>query len=154
MNVCNIDYTQCLCTCLNPRNAGWLSFAGVTCPLERKIFNGQVFPLGHLYFCGTMVRFRCYPHFKLVGASSTVCGIHGNWSQPFPTCERQYCPTWLPNMFAYVVCHLAHFSQWELLHTAACKCSKVNLLLLCFHSNESRCWLSGAYSSPWKCVAH
>lgn len=59
----------------------------VTCPLPKLIPNGQIFPLGNLYFCGTRVRFRCYPGYQLVGMSSTFCGQDGKWTYSFPTCK-------------------------------------------------------------------
>jgi hypothetical protein len=59
----------------------------ITCILPALLPNGQVFPLGNVYFCGTRVRFRCYPGYELIGASSSYCGQDGMWSHHFPTCR-------------------------------------------------------------------
>lgn len=63
---------------------------GVTCPLPSLLPNGQIYPLGNMYFCGTHVRFRCYPGYNMIGSPSTHCGDDGKWSNPFPSCQCKF----------------------------------------------------------------
>ena len=61
--------------------------SGITCILPKLLLNGQIFPLGNVYFCGTHVRFRCYHGYRLVGVPTTYCSENGTWTKSFPSCE-------------------------------------------------------------------
>lgn len=54
---------------------------------EWNIENGMIF--GRDTYCGSVLKFKCFEGFQLIGSRSVSCRENGKWSEDKPDCRRE-----------------------------------------------------------------